>query len=197
MPFEVRGAGLAIEDVVAVARYRRPVRVTGDASVLDRVERAFRIVRRAARESAPVYGVTTPFGAMATRRLDGDDVHALRSNALRLHKCGAGAALPADSVRAAMLARMNSHLRGASGVRIALVRRLEAMLNLGLTPLVPEHGSIGASGDLVPLNYITGAAFGIDDAFRVSVEGSVVGAREALAANRLEPIMPDPRKAWR
>jgi len=176
----LRGEGLAIEDVVDVARRHRPVSVTHDAAVLERVSQAYDWVQAAVRGNAPLYGVTTRFGGMADRQLDGEDAYALQDNALRLHKCGAGPPLQSDSVRAAMLVRMNSHLRGASGVRVALVRRLEAMLNLGLIPIVPENGSIGASGDLVPLNYIAGAAFGLDDAFQVSVEGRGLGAQKRL-----------------
>jgi phenylalanine ammonia-lyase len=192
---ELRGEGLAIEDVVDVARRRRPVFVTDDATILDRVSQAYDWVQTAACGGALLYGVTTRFGGMADRHLEGEDAYALQNNALRVHKCGAGPPLPSDSVRAAMVARMNSHLRGASGVRLALVRRLEAMLNLSLPPLVPENGSIGASGDLVPLNYIAGAAFGLDDTFKVSVEGRGLGAREALAVHGLSPMTPHPKEA--
>ena len=192
---EVRGHGLAIEHVVDIARRHRRVVVSEDPRVVDRVHRAHELVQGAARGGSPVYGVTTPFGGMATRHLEGDEAFALQDHALRMHKCGAGPALPDDSVRAAMLARMNSHLRGASGVRLTLIRRLEEMLNLGLTPVVPEHGSIGASGDLVPLNYIAGAAFGFDDAFKVRTRGTLLGAREALAASGLAPLRPQPKEA--
>lgn len=192
---ELDGHGLTVGDVAAVARHQRPVAITDDARVIRRLERAFEIVQAAASEGTALYGVTTPFGGMATHEVTGPDAHALQRNALFVHKSGAGAPLPADCVRAAMLARMNSHLKGASGVRLSLIERLAAMLNNRLTPLVPEHGSIGASGDLVPLNYIAGAAFALDDAFLVETKDGVLGAVAALAGVGLEPLAPQPKEA--
>ena len=191
----VGGGGLTVGEVVAVARHHRPVEVTDDVEVIRRLEQAFEIVQAAALEGTPLYGVTTPFGGMATHAVTGSDAHKLQRNALFVHKCGAGAPLPAECVRAAMLARLNSHLKGASGVRLCLVERLAAMLNGRLTPLVPEHGSIGASGDLVPLNYIAGAAFALDDAFLVATTDGVRGARQAVQLIGLEPLSPQPKEA--
>ncbi|HET6763069.1 MAG TPA: aromatic amino acid ammonia-lyase, partial [Longimicrobiaceae bacterium] len=96
--------------------------------------------------------------------------------------------LAAEQVRAAMLVRMNSLLRGASGVRVELVERLAALLNAGATPRVPEFGSIGASGDLVPLAYIAGAAVGHAAGYEVELGGRVMPSADALAELELPPM---------
>ena len=86
----------------------------------------------------------------------------LQNNAIWFMKTGAGKKLPVPDVRAAMLLRANSHLHGASGLRLEIIRRMVTFLNAGVTPHVCEFGSIGASGDLVPLTQITGALLGTD-----------------------------------
>src|SRR5690606_14235477 len=92
-------------------------------------------------------------------------------------KVGTGNRIPASDVRASMLLRMNSHLRGASGIRMSMVQRMETFLNAGATPHVFEFCSIGASGDLSPLAYITACLVGLDDAWKADFQGRVVGAR--------------------
>ena len=109
-------------------------------------------------------------------------------NLLRLHKCGVGKFVPEDYVRAAMVVRLNSLLCGVSGVRIELLQRLEAFLNAGITPCVPQHGSIGASGDLVPLNYLAGSIVGSDSSFLVNDQGDVVSAPLALHRHGWPPL---------
>jgi phenylalanine ammonia-lyase len=126
-----------------------------------------------------IYGVTTGFGGMANVLIAGEDAADLQNNLLFL-KAGAGRRLPKADVRAAMLLRANSHLRGASGVRLDLIRRIEIFLNAGVTPHVREFGSIGASGDLVPLASITGALIGVDPCFTVDFNGEEVDALTAL-----------------
>ena len=99
-------------------------------------------------------------------------------------KAGAGRRLSRDEVRAAMLIRANSHLRGASGIGLELVRRLEVFLNADVTPHVREFGSIGASGDLVPLASITGALIGLDPSFRVDFAGEDDGRPDRAGPSR-------------
>ncbi|MDP7108165.1 MAG: aromatic amino acid ammonia-lyase, partial [Roseibacillus sp.] len=100
---------------------------------------------------------------------------------LWLLKAGSGERIGSDAVRAGMLLRLNSLLRGVSGIRMDLLRRLETFLNEDVVPHVLGHGSIGASGDLVPLAYVTGALIGLDNDFRVDLRGEEMGAVEALA----------------
>lgn len=188
MPLALAGEGLTLGDIVAVARHGRPVAPALHGATLDRMLAARAAVERAVAGGELVYGVTTRFGGLADELLDAGHARAIQVNALWMHATGAGAELPADAVRAAMLVRANSHLRGASGVRPLLVERLVALLHAGATPVVFEHGSIGASGDLVPLSYVAGAAIGHPAGYEMRLDGERLDAREALRRLGLAPI---------
>ncbi|MCC5670921.1 aromatic amino acid ammonia-lyase [Nostoc sp. CHAB 5784] len=110
------------------------------------------------------------------------------------HKVGAGKRLPLADVRAAMLLRLNSHLYGASGIRLEILRRMEIFLNAGVTPHVHELGSIGASGDLTPLAYITGSLVGLDKCYTVDFNGEEMNALTALQKLGLEPLQLLPKE---
>ena len=188
------GEGLTIEDVVAAARHGRPVRLTRDRAVLDRVEGSAAFIEWAVRTGEPIYGVNTGYGGMANVSIGEKDICELQNNLLRFLNVCAGDHLPAEDVRAAMLLRANSHLRGASGVRMELIERVLAFLNRGATPLVRDLGSIGASGDLAPLASIAGALTGADPCFRVAMDGEVVSCLEALSRMGLEPYVLGPKE---
>ncbi len=136
--------------------------------------------RAAVEVGEAIYGVTTGFGGMSSTKVSAQDAADLQNNLIWFHKTGAGRRLPLADVRASMLIRANSHMRGVSGIRLELIERLACFLNAGATPHVYEFGSIGASGDLVPLTYITGAIIGLDDSFKVDFNGEEVGALAAL-----------------
>jgi phenylalanine ammonia-lyase len=184
----VDGDNLTVEKVISVARYGARVRLTDDPNVLQRVEAARAYVEKAVANGQSIYGVTTGFGGMANIAIDSKDMVELQNNLIWYHKTGAGKRLPQADVRAAMLLRINSHLRGASGVRPELVQRLAEFLNANATPHVHELGSIGASGDLVPLTYICGAVTGLDNCFRVDFNGREMGALQVLERLGLEPL---------
>ena len=166
---EVRGEGMTLADVVRVSRGGARVRLTADAAVLERVRRSRQVILDAVAAGAPIYGVTTVFGGMANILVPREEAEDLQNNIAWPHKTGAGGRLPAEAVRAAMLLRANALMRGASGVSIDIIQRLVDLLNAGAAPHVYEWGSIGASGDLVPLAYIIGAAVGLDPSFRMSL----------------------------
>jgi phenylalanine ammonia-lyase len=191
-PLMISGSGLTIEDLVGVSLNGVRVALPTDAAALRRIQASCDWVEAAVAERRAVYGVTTPFGAMADMIIDSAQAAELQESALWLHKCGAGRPLPARYVRAAMALRINSLVRGASGVGLALIERLATFLNAGITPVVHEYGSIGASGDLVPLTYIAGAITGSDAGFRVEWNGTLMDSRAALdrlglAAWRVRP----------
>lgn len=187
-PLALTGDALSIADIASVARRGRPVAPALHGETLDRMLASRAAVERAVEDGELVYGVTTRFGGLADELLDATHARALQANALWMHATGAGATLPPDAVRAAMLVRANSHLRGVSGVRPLLVERLVALLHAGATPVVHEHGSIGASGDLVPLSYIAGAAIGHPAAYEMMLGDERLDARDALQRLGLEPI---------
>ncbi|MBD3562955.1 aromatic amino acid lyase, partial [Planktothrix sp. FACHB-1355] len=125
---------------------------------------------------------------MANTEIAPDDASELQNNLVWYHKAGAGKKLPIPEVRAAMLLRMNFHLQGASGIRWKLIDRMKTFLNNNVTPHVPELGSIGASGDLTPLAYITGSIIGLDKRFTVDFKGVEMSCLEALERLGMPPI---------
>lgn len=187
-PVVVRGQNLTIEQVVRVARSGDQVKISLDRETVERMEASCRHIADELAAGGKIYGVTTGFGAMANIPIPLEDVEDLQNNAIWYHKTGAGARLPHSDVRAAMLARANSHVRGVSAVRPELAYRIEIFLNENVTPHVSEFGSIGASGDLVPLAAITGALIGLDAAFTVDFDGEEIGAPTALERLGLTPL---------
>lgn len=174
---------LTIDEVMSVARRNVQVCLTNKENILQRVQASCDYIANAVESSQPIYGVTSGFGGMANIVISSEDATELQDNLIWYHKTGAGKRLPIADVRAAMLLRANSHLHGASGIRLELIRRMEIFLNAGVTPHVHEFGSIGASGDLVPLSYITGALIGLDSCYKVDFNGQEIDAPTAL--NRL------------
>ena len=192
---EIRGSGLTLAQSYSVAHGGAKVGITSDPEVAARVHASHQIIQEAVAAGEVIYGVNTVFGGMADVILSTDRIEELQRNMLWAHKAGAGANLPAKDVRAAMLLRANSHLRGASGIRMSLIQRLGIFLNEGVIPHVPELGSIGASGDLVPLSYIAGCLIGHDANYRVEFRGVTMSAREALTHLGLTALELQPKES--
>ncbi len=176
----VCGEGLTIDDVVAVAYDHAQVAISQEPEVVVRIQNACDYIEEAVRCGRPIYGVTSGFGGMANVVIAPEEAAELQDNIVWYHKTGAGNYLPVADVRAAMLLRANTLMQGASGVRMEIIQRIATFINAGVTPHVPEMGSIGASGDLVPLTYITGALIGLDPCFTVDYNGETVDALTAL-----------------
>ncbi len=160
-PVIVGGGPLDLEQLVAVARHDAPVELAADAAERMRpsrewVEHAITDRSGPDGEIAPIYSINTGFGSLAGRAAFQDPAQAadLSRRLIVSNACGVGELLPAEVVRAAMLIRITSLTRGFSGVRVEIVQTLVDMLNAGVTPAVPEYGSLGASGDLVPLAHM-------------------------------------------
>jgi phenylalanine ammonia-lyase len=181
-------APLTLNDVVNVARHGKQVNLTIQEEILQRVEESCDYIADAVKSGTPIYGVTSGFGGMAHIAIAPEQAAELQNNLIWYHKAGTGQKLPLADVRAAMLLRVNSHIYGASGIRLELLKRIITFLNAGVTPHVYEFGSIGASGDLVPLSYITGTLVGLDSRYTVDFNGETVDAPTALARLGLEPI---------
>jgi len=165
--------------------------VTLNRAAKDRVESASAIVARAARGRAPVYGVNTGFGKLASTRIPPKRTALLQRNLVLSHCAGVGAPLPADIVRLAMALKLNSLGRGASGVRWQLIELLEAMLERGVIPVVPAQGSVGASGDLAPLAHIAAVMIGAGEAEHA---GQILPGGQALKTAGLEPLVLGPKE---
>lgn len=163
----------------------------GTSAVLDQsfnagIERAAERIAAIAAGNAPVYGVNTGFGKLASIKIDAADVSTLQRNLILSHCCGVGQPLPENVVRLIMSLKLISLGRGASGVRLELIRLLEAMLKLGVIPVIPEKGSVGASGDLAPLAHMTAVLMGEGEAM---YHGERLRGAEALERAGLEPVV--------
>ncbi|NJM22520.1 MAG: aromatic amino acid lyase [Richelia sp. RM2_1_2] len=185
---------LTIDDLASVARDQKQVRLTENADILQGIQASCDFISDAVESGKPIYGVTSGFGGMADVVISPEEASELQTNLVWFLKSGAGKKLPISDVRAAMLLRANSHLYGASGIRLELIRRMEIFLNAGVTPHVYEFGSIGASGDLVPLSYITGALIGLDSSFKVDFNGKEMDAPTALSKLGLSPLQLLPKE---
>ena len=193
MTIVISGTDLNLADIAAVARGAK-VTLTDDPAVLDRLHRSREVIRRAVAEGQQVYGVTTLFGAMADQYVGPEQLVDVQRLALWQHKSTTGPLLPAGDVRAAMLLRANSLMKGVSGIRIEIIERFAAFLNAGAHPHVYERGSIGASGDLVPLAYIAGAVLGLHPSFLVDMGGETMDSHTALARLGLAPLELEPKE---
>ena len=183
------GADLTIADVEAVARHGAAVAL--DVHARARMQEARDVIERLVAEGAVVYGVTTGFGALADRFIDAADAERLQENLLVSHAVGVGEPLPRDVVRAMLLLRANTLALGHSGARPLLVDRLLHLLRLGVHPVVPAQGSVGASGDLAPLAHLALPLIGRGS---VELNGQVTPALVALREVGLEPLTLGPKE---
>ena len=183
-PLVLNGAYLPVHDLEAVARHGR--RVVVSAAAMASVARARQLVEELLASGKTAYGINTGFGELSHVRIERADVAQLQVNLVRSHSVGVGAPLPLDVVRGMMLLRADSLSRGHSGVRPEVVERLVALLNARITPVVPEQGSVGASGDLAPLAHLASTLIGEGEV--VDAEGIRRPAAEALAAAGLPPL---------
>jgi len=177
------GADLTIAEVEAVARAEAAVAL--DVHARERMQEARDVVESLVAEGAVVYGVTTGFGALASTRIDPADAGRLQEHLLMSHAAGVGPAFPREVVRAMLLLRANTLALGHSGCRPLVVDRLLEFLASGIHPVVPEQGSVGASGDLAPLAHLALPLIGRG---QVELRGVVTPALVALRETGLEPL---------
>jgi histidine ammonia-lyase len=183
------GADLTIPDVEAVAR--RDATATLDPDARARMQEARDVIERLVTAGEVVYGVTTGFGALAGRHVPAADAARLQENLLVSHAAGVGAPLPRDVVRAMLLLRANTLALGHSGCRPEIVDAILAFLRLGLHPVVPAQGSVGASGDLAPLAHLALPLIGRGT---VEIGGQSLPALVALREVGLEPLRLEPKE---
>src|ERR1044072_1648108 len=169
---ELNGQQLKLQQIIDVAEGREPV-VPADEPRAG-VKKARQVVQNIVDEGRTVYGVNTGFGKLSDVSIDRSDLIQLQLNLVRSHSCGLGDPLSEVEARVMLLLRANVLAAGFSGARPLVIDTLVAMLEKGVTPVIPEKGSVGASGDLAPLAHLALAAIG---------EGEVVYGGERLAAS--------------
>ena len=155
-----------------------------DQSLLQRVNESFSFLKEFSKNKV-IYGVNTGFGPMAQFKISDEDTHQLQYNLIRSHSSGIGNPLPADEVKACMLARLNTLSLGNSGVHESVVNLLKELINKDITPLIFEHGGVGASGDLVQLAHLALVLIGEGEVF---YKGERKSTKEVFEKESLEPI---------
>ncbi len=201
-PIIIDGESLTIEEIVRVARYKEKVKLADFAK--QTIKEAHEWVEEIIERGDPVYGINTGFGIFAEKRIPAEDSTQLSRNLILSHAVGTGEPLEEEIVRAAILIRANTLTKGYSGVRVVVVETLIALLNKGVTPVVPSQGSLGSSGDLAPLSHLalvyttdetdeeseSGMATFADEILtgkeamrRAGIDRIVLGAKEGLALN--------------
>ncbi|MFC7347460.1 histidine ammonia-lyase [Chryseobacterium zhengzhouense] len=161
-----------------------------DSSLLQRVNESFSFLKEFSKNKV-IYGVNTGFGPMAQFKISDEDTHQLQYNLIRSHSSGIGNPLPADEAKACMLARLNTLSLGNSGVHESVVNLLKELINRDITPLIFEHGGVGASGDLVQLAHLALVLIGEGEVF---YKGERKSTKEVFETEGLEPIQVEIRE---
>jgi histidine ammonia-lyase len=181
----VVGVGpVTFADVVAVARQDAQVSISPDA--LDAVAASRVHIEALARQPTPVYGVSTGFGALATRHIPRELRTQLQRSLIRSHAAGAGMEVEREVIRAMMLLRLSTLTTGRTGVRTQTAQAYADLLSAGLTPVVYEYGSLGCSGDLAPLAHVALAVMG--EGYVRATDGALKPSEEAMAEHGLMPV---------
>ena len=183
-PLQLHGNTLTLTDIREVASRNRTVELTAES--LSRVAKARALVDRMAAGDEPVYGINTGFGTLAEVHIAKKDLQTLQRNLILSHAAGVGQPLSIPEARGLLLLRCNVLAKGYSGVRPSTLKLALEMLNRGVTPVVPERGSVGASGDLAPLAHLALVIIGEGEAF---FEGVRMPGREALKKAGLGPVV--------
>jgi histidine ammonia-lyase len=183
------GSGLDLRQYTNIAKHGHQVHLAPEA--LERVARSRNTVDSKLTEESSFYGINTGFGALASVRIPRDQLGKLQLNLIRSHACGVGRPLAEPVVRGLLALRIQTMLRGHSGVRPETVQLMCAFLNHRIHPVIPSQGSVGASGDLAPLAHLALALIGEG---KVNFDGQVIPAAEAMERTGLTPLTPGPKE---
>lgn len=180
----INGRDLTVEEVIRVCRGYEKVEIAPEAK--EAVIKARNYIEKKLEEGAVIYGLTTGFGKFANVVISREEAEQLQKNLIISHTCAMGEPYETKYVRAAMLLRCNALSRGNSGIRLETIQTMIDMLNAGIHPVIPEKGSLGASGDLAPLSHIALALIGLGE---VEYKGQMVPAAEAMAKEGIIPVV--------
>jgi len=175
--------GMSLENLVAIAREGAKVRLTRESE--ERLLNARNLIEKWVQEERVIYGITTGFGALSDVTISKEDTQCLQENILMSHAAGVGNILDKETVRAIMTLRIKDLARGHSGIRLETVRFLINLLNCGVCPVIPEKGSVGASGDLAPLAHLSLILIGQGEAF---YESRRMSGLEVLKKCGMKPL---------
>ncbi|MEA1974486.1 MAG: histidine ammonia-lyase, partial [Bacillota bacterium] len=188
----IDGKSLTIEKVVDIARFGAEIELSNQA--IEDVKESRKIVDRFVKNKDTVYGITTGFGKFADVTISEEDTAQLQENLIMSHACGVGNPLSKEIVKAIMVLRINNLSKGYSGIRLSTLNVLVDMVNKGVYPIVPEKGSLGASGDLAPLAHLVLVMIGKGEAIyndvrmsgkeamdKAGIEIAVLSSKEGLA----------------
>ncbi|MDO4241643.1 MAG: histidine ammonia-lyase [Microbacteriaceae bacterium] len=176
--------GLSFEEVISVARHNARVEICKDAQA--EITKSSERIRELANDPKPVYGVSTGFGALASKHVPLEQRTALQQGLIRSHAAGSGPEIEREVIRALMLLRLSTLTTGRTGVRLEVAQAYADLLSAGLTPVVREYGSLGCSGDLAPLAHCALAVIGegqVRDA-----DGTLYDTADAFAKHGLKPV---------
>lgn len=179
----ITGHSLTLEELAAVCRENAPVALSYEAR--QNILKSRQVVDMLVDEAAVVYGITTGFGKFSDVTITQDECKLLQRNLIVTHAVGAGEPFPRDVARGIMLLRVNNLAKGFSGTRLSLVETLVEMLNKGVTPVIPQKGSLGASGDLAPLSHMVLPMLGLGKA---EYQGEILPGAEAMARAGIETV---------
>ena len=182
---------LRIEDIVAIAQGQR-VALSDEEGFRARLSASYDLLHKVLSEDGVIYGVTTGYGDRCDTAVPEELLHQLPIHLSRYHGCGLGDLFSATETRAIIAARIASLCQGYSAVSTPLIERLVVMLEQDMLPLIPQEGSVGASGDLTPLSYVCAALIGERE---VAYKGAQIPAAKALATMGLDPIVLQPKEA--
>ncbi|MCL2270512.1 MAG: aromatic amino acid ammonia-lyase, partial [Treponema sp.] len=183
---------LTIEHVVAAARKQMAIRLCGSAEFEAKIEAGPAFLDQALKRHGGIYGVTTGYGASCTEQVNPEQYRDLPLNLTRFHGCGMGEFFDSETTRALMLIRLNTLAQGFSAASMELLRYIDFFIEHDILPLVPQEGSVGASGDLTPLSYLAGALVGER---RVRYRDEVRSSADVLAELGKRPYQFRPKEA--
>ncbi len=179
----LNGEQFQLEELSEVARNGAGIAIAEASKA--KIDKSRALVDKWVKEGVRIYGVTTGFGALSDVTISLENTRRLQKKILFSHAAGMGREMEADVVRAMMALRVNDFCRGNSGLRLQTIQMLADMLNSGIVPVVPEKGSVGASGDLVPMAHLALVMIGEGEAF---VDGIRMSGAKALASRNLDPL---------
>ncbi|OUL56470.1 HAL/PAL/TAL family ammonia-lyase [Pseudoalteromonas ulvae] len=182
---------ISIEDIVALAQSNQQVQLAGDADFCQKIDAGVAFLDSLLKEEGVIYGVTTGYGDSVTRGVPVHLAYELPLHLTRFHGCGLGTMFTPEQGRAILATRLTSLSQGYSGVSWALLKLLRDFINHDIVPVIPEEGSVGASGDLTPLSYVAGALVGERDVY---YQGEIKKSLEVMKSLNLTPLTLRPKE---